>query len=104
MAYEFFSVISHCASQNETTFYETKISPKALHQSCKIVTYIVILFSLHHEHVCFEILNQPFAELQSMLKDECLETFSLRYLALIQHMHLAALIILEEIKPGLGRT
>lgn len=61
-AYEFFSIFSHCASQSKTTFHETKISPKALHQSCKIVTHIVILFSLHMQHVCFEILNQLFAE------------------------------------------
>lgn len=109
MVYEFFSVFSHCASQSETTFYETKISPKALHQSCKIVIHIVILFSLHHEHVCFEILNQPFAELQSSLHVKgwvhwkfLFEAFGTYNRA--RHTHLAALIILGGVKPGLGRT
>lgn len=82
-AYEFFSIFSYCASQSETTFYETKISPKALHQSCKIVTHIVILFSLHIQHVCFEILINHLLSYgaPSMSKDVCLETFSLRLLA-----------------------
>lgn len=109
VAYEFFSVFSHCASQNETTFYETKISPKALHQSCKIVTHIVILFSLHHEHVCFEILNQPFAELQSSWHVKGWVSWNFLFEAFgtynhAQHMHLVALIIFREIKPSLERV
>lgn len=69
----------------------------------------MILFSLHMQHVCFEILNQPFAELQSswcvkgqMLWDLLLQVFG--SCNCTWHRYLAMLLVLKGLKSGLRRT